>query len=92
MSKKNVEERLHLGSEFWQILSCGQCGSMSEACNVDMDDEDRTIIFIVEEDMYKQVCKGIKNSYNRYRFQPFVLTYVPSLVHIQKKEVRLDLK
>lgn len=38
--------------------------------------------------MYKQVSKGIKNPYNH--FQHFVLTYVPSLVGIQKKRLALN--
>lgn len=55
-------------------------------CNVDTDDEARTRIFVVGEDMYKQVYKGIKKpKYFHYR-QPLLLTYVPSLVCIHKKK------
>ncbi|KAG5397087.1 hypothetical protein IGI04_018901 [Brassica rapa subsp. trilocularis] len=55
-------------------------------CDKDPDDKDKTRMYIVGEDMYKQVYKDNVEA-SRFNW-PLVLTYVPSLVCIQKKTPR----
>ncbi|KAG7582317.1 F-box associated domain type 1 [Arabidopsis suecica] len=51
-------------------------------CDRDMDDEDKTRIYIVGENIYKEVYKEtIKGSHFNW---PLLLSYLPSLVHIQE--------
>ncbi|CAF2057058.1 unnamed protein product, partial [Brassica napus] len=55
-------------------------------CDKDPDDKDKTRMYIVGENMYKQVYKYIVEA-SRFNW-PLVLTYVPSLVRIQKRTPR----
>ncbi|CAA7028034.1 unnamed protein product [Microthlaspi erraticum] len=49
-------------------------------CDIDLDDEYRSRIYIVREDMFKQVYK--ETTIGSYFNRPLLLTYVPSLVRI----------
>ncbi|KAF2571417.1 hypothetical protein F2Q70_00005743 [Brassica cretica] len=54
-------------------------------CDKDPDDKDKTRMYIVGEDMYKQVYK---DNVDASRFNWPLVTYVPSLVRIQKRTPR----
>ncbi|CAN6928996.1 unnamed protein product [Brassica oleracea var. botrytis] len=55
-------------------------------CDKDPDDKDKTRMYIVGEDMYKQVYKD-NVAASRFNW-PLVLTYAPSLVRIQNRTPR----
>ncbi|KAG7567550.1 F-box associated interaction domain [Arabidopsis thaliana x Arabidopsis arenosa] len=58
--------------------------------DIDMDDEDRTRVYVVGEDIYKQVYKDTtKTSYFNW---PLLINYVPSLVHIKKNTLKRQKK
>ncbi|CAL9233827.1 unnamed protein product [Arabidopsis halleri] len=58
--------------------------------DIDMDDEYKTRVYVVGEDIYKQVYKDTTKA--SYFNRPLLINYVPSLVHIKKNTLKRQKK